>query len=216
MDEFPTLICNDCQNKITISYSFKQQCIESEQKLKGTIEPDVAVPSESFEDFPDEEVTTESFEDFPDGEIEEIDIDIKPDVKIEAKAPQNGNNLKYVESNISLPTQEVRDEDIVINDPMIDCHHCEKSFKTQKALDVHIGLSQLHPHECNRCCKQFDNQQMLVIHLKTHEADLTPCLCFVCGKGFQNKSSCKRHLEVSKIRFKGLEAGQAAHFLIFF
>lgn len=212
MDEFSKLICNDCQNKITISYSFKQQCIESEQKLKGSIEPD---PLESLEDFPDDEVSTESFDDFPGGEIEEIEINIKPDIKIEAIDPLR-EDLTCAEPNISFPTQEVRNENIVVIDPMIDCHHCEKSFKTQKALDVHIGLSQSHPHECNRCCKQFDNQQMLTTHLKTHEADLTPCLCFVCGKGFQNKSSCKRHLQVSKIHFKRLAAGQAASIFFFF
>lgn len=56
-------------------------------------------------------------------------------------------------------------------------------------------------NECRRCCKPFENIELIAEHLKSHANDLTPFVCYVCGKGMANKTVLTKHIMVSNYNY---------------
>lgn len=143
MDQLPKIICIDCQLKLELSYAFKKESLQSQQKLTEIFEADCTLNQS-------------------DENIEEIEIkllDIKPE------------NIDLSEDNCAADLKE---------NPQT------KSFI----------IKPTKPNECPRCCKPCNNEILLIQHKKTHQNDVTPVKCYLCGKGFQHKQSLNRHLKV--------------------
>ena len=73
------------------------------------------------------------------------------------------------------------------------CDKCPKSFETSKDFTVH---KLLHKGEknfpCNICGKSYQTKDYLIIHTRIHTGE-KPYFCELCGKSFSDPSSFKQH-----------------------
>jgi KRAB domain-containing zinc finger protein len=65
-----------------------------------------------------------------------------------------------------------------------ECNFCEKAFKLNTTLKIHITGQHLDvdkQFKCQICEKKLKNQKSLRAHLQTHN-DTKPFECLICGK----------------------------------
>ncbi|XP_065502660.1 zinc finger protein 605-like [Caloenas nicobarica] len=76
------------------------------------------------------------------------------------------------------------------------CPECDKSFKNQTALDVHVW-SHMHerPFHCTDCGKRFIYKQHLLSHRCIHTGE-KPFSCTDCGKSFVRRQHLLRHQRI--------------------
>lgn len=82
------------------------------------------------------------------------------------------------------------------------CNLCEKSFASEKSLDLHVRYHKFTDGVCPKCGEKFDNIKDYTKHLATHpkpkgekrRRKTWKCVCPICGKTVSNHS-LKGHLE---------------------
>lgn len=74
------------------------------------------------------------------------------------------------------------------------CPLCEKCFKTDNMLSIHIRKHTGEKlYKCNTCCKSFLNSTLLTRHEKLHKKT-KPHVCAICQTSFYKKNSLESHL----------------------
>nr|XP_022305813.1 zinc finger protein 93-like [Crassostrea virginica] len=98
------------------------------------------------------------------------------------------------------------------------CSLCDKTYKTQNALVVHMRIhtgESLQPylHKCHLCPKMYVKTSTLRKHFRRHHGDSTikPFKCLLCDESFNRHCECKKHLATHKDYrpFKCDECGKA-------
>ncbi len=91
------------------------------------------------------------------------------------------------------------------------CDQCEKSFKHEVTLKIHMNIhtgKRLHP--CDQCGKIFSWASNLKSHLKVHTKE-KPHSCSLCGKSFNQKiHTCVR--DYMKSSFPKRDKRQIYHY----
>lgn len=80
-------------------------------------------------------------------------------------------------------------------DKSFKCETCQRCFKQQQSLDLHVKRHNPHllpEYQCSICCKVFKNSHQLNIHKTTHNNE-NSTMCEICGKTFKNKSTLYIH-----------------------
>lgn len=80
----------------------------------------------------------------------------------------------------------------------LNCKYCNKIYTSEWHLRSHMKKMH-HPTNCLRCWKPFENAEEIPEHMKTHVGDLSPCICYVCGKVFNGLADLRTHLNVSNL-----------------
>ncbi|PSN46929.1 hypothetical protein C0J52_14922 [Blattella germanica] len=76
------------------------------------------------------------------------------------------------------------------------CHICEKKFKTQGKLKLHIaGHLIVQEFQCDKCDKKFRSKFSLRSHLETHSPTRNYC-CHLCGNLFHTLSGLCNHIKL--------------------
>lgn len=211
-DPLPKLICELCLNQITSNYTFKQQCIENENKLLDYLA--VQFKTEEYvkkeEELSDLELTNNF------GIENQSDSDDKDDIKL-------SDLIEVLTENKSKKRKHIRkrpkpEEDL--ENAKYKCDECGSKFLKKSGLDSHIRLEHSNrKYKCNECDKTFILLGCLKNHQLSHGFNCKICLrsfsteneldehklehnnqqafvCKECGKEFAKKVKLKLHLRV--------------------
>ncbi|XP_059046681.1 gastrula zinc finger protein XlCGF57.1-like [Achroia grisella] len=191
-DGLPQKICDDCLKMIKSMYSFREQALLAEAKLKKIIsiqnvkgeEIKTEVKSEVVDDF---DANLDSFlldSDFPKEEVEDY---------------HQHNNVADVCSEIDLPKNEYTDDtfdgDFALSEnnfnleqystsresdsskksrKKFSCSICNKQYNKISSLNKHLTKHKpLNKLRCNICDKDFETETLLVEHTLSHSEELT-------------------------------------------
>lgn len=80
-------------------------------------------------------------------------------------------------------------------DGPVRCHMCDKIFKKEKYLKVHVTTAHQGKVSCQLCESDFDTAPELKTHMAEAHSDLE-ILCEVCNKSFYSHRSLKVHMVV--------------------
>ncbi|XP_050346808.1 zinc finger protein 883-like [Nymphalis io] len=76
----------------------------------------------------------------------------------------------------------------------VKCHHCDKTYKSQTKLDLHLrNLAKDKPFICEVCSKTFVSQKVLKKHMFWHTGE-RPHTCAVCGSRYKAKGQLNLHM----------------------
>lgn len=139
MDQLPKIICIDCQEKLELSYTFKKQSLQSQQKLIEIFNAD-GTSNQS-----DENIEV----------IEIILLDIKPE------------NIDLIEDNSAVDLVANPQTKSFITKPF-ECPRCCKPCNNELSLVQHkkTHKNDVTPVKCYLCGKGFQHKQSLNRHLK--------------------------------------------------
>lgn len=141
MDQLPKIICIDCQEKLELSYTFKKQSLQSQQKL--------------IEIFNADSTSNQSDENIEVMEI--ILLDIKPE------------NIDLIEDNSAVDLVENPQTKSLITKPNpFECPRCCKPCNNELSLVQHkkTHKNDVTTVKCYLCGKGFQHKQSLNRHLK--------------------------------------------------
>ena len=85
----------------------------------------------------------------------------------------------------------------------IDCASCDKVFKCESELKVHMKRMHLKikDHFCKDCDKSFSTKSQLNTHFPTHKENNFPC--YMCGLKLARKINLINHMK--SLHFKSVE-----------
>ena len=202
----PKRLCSDCAAKLTISYQFRKQALESDSVLKNYSDLEKKEENEMYENakFQDEEM-------FEYETIEELDENSHDNAKKEyyAEEAESGNDAisflagilkKSPESgnrqHIEIKKVKVKSSDTGFDDPNRKhvCNVCHKKFQKRSNLIDHLRLhANVKVFSCEYCEKSFVQAGNFKAHLRTHTKE-KPFQCHLCSKAYSQSSSLKIHI----------------------
>ncbi|KAL3250308.1 hypothetical protein MRX96_055553 [Rhipicephalus microplus] len=78
--------------------------------------------------------------------------------------------------------------------PPFICDVCNRSFERKNARTSHVRIHARTGYECTDCGRRFSNSSHLSRHRRVHLEDSEwPYACRVCGDGFTQRVSARRH-----------------------
>jgi KRAB domain-containing zinc finger protein len=84
----------------------------------------------------------------------------------------------------------------------LKCHNCNRRFKTEKELNLHMARhSQSNYFQCSQCPKNFTTSSNLLRHERIH-SETKSFICHVCAKNFGQKTNLLRHLKVHEKKLR--------------
>lgn len=220
-DGFSSQICYSCLKILEQSYAFKQQCKNTEMRLKK-IQMKLAVTDENFTDFADHDLETDdvcknqpfgvtaedliSFLDqplppplqFPCGQCAQS-FDNPSDLKVHQSV--HGTDLVCLICFKKFTGRQVLKRHLKIHFLKKShlCKICGKTFAESHALTKHLrhhsGVPREKKHICEECGQSFSEPYYLNIHLRKHTGE-RPLVCQQCNKTFADPRSFKIHLMV--------------------
>ncbi|XP_050293135.1 gastrula zinc finger protein XlCGF17.1-like [Anthonomus grandis grandis] len=115
------------------------------------------------------------------------------------------NVSTYIDDPVNSPSLNCLKEKVVKKEPKpkgnvvkktMSCSSCDKSFKSNYDLKVHLRLhTGEKPFTCSTCDKSFADNRVLKKHKKIH-TDNKPHECPICNKKFLHLFSLKTHKRV--------------------
>ncbi|XP_034838123.1 zinc finger protein 260-like isoform X23 [Maniola hyperantus] len=80
---------------------------------------------------------------------------------------------------------------------VLACHICEKTFKDQRKLTLHIKKDHLleRKHKCQECQMMFFSSTRLKIHMAKHTG-LRQFKCDICLKAYGRKNTLREHMRI--------------------
>ncbi|XP_070493272.1 transcription factor Ouib-like [Chironomus tepperi] len=207
-DELPKRLCSDCAAKLTISYQFRKQAVESDGLLKNYSDLEKKEENEMYENakFQDEEMFEyETLEELEENSSDHLKKDIYQDELSEGggndavsfltgilkKAPDSTNR-----QHIEIKKIKSKPTDAGFEDPNRKhvCNVCHKKFQKRSNLIDHLRLhANVKVFSCEFCEKSFVQAGNFKAHLRTHTKE-KPFTCPYCSKSYSQSSSLKIHI----------------------
>ena len=86
------------------------------------------------------------------------------------------------------------------------CQICDRSFRTEEALDQHRRDSPAHTHDCEECNRTFNTEEALEQHLRDSPAHAATFKCGGCDRTFNTEEALQQHLRTSSAHCTSPEA----------
>ena len=94
-------------------------------------------------------------------------------------------NTAVEEETVAVPDTPAKDgpiaKDINLDSQNYECMHCDKTFKKNNALSIHVGKE-------HKSIEQLDGANSSVIE------EVQTLVCDICGKHFKTKNDLQKHM----------------------
>ena len=205
-DRDNAIICPECVIKLDDAMQLRTMCLDSSKYFQQL---EMSIKNEQHEIIEEEENEEERIIDtnafiFESADVKDEDEDC---------ADFNEFIVEY-DSDQQFSTEEILLEEIYeeeltphsiedLHKPSINCSLCEKSFKTEKVLKLHLGLDHMQkvigsrmPVKCNICSRVFGRRFDLLTHVRIIHEHRRDFQCNICKQSFGTNGNLTRHIRV--------------------
>ncbi|XP_022911123.1 zinc finger protein OZF-like isoform X2 [Onthophagus taurus] len=162
------MICLNCSNLLLTAYTFKRNCLETEDKLK------LLISTSSMEEKMQEDIFNQK---------EELSDDNFFDDSIKDEPNESDYDL---ESKMDIQMIEGQDIKLYI------CKFCGKKFSSHRSWYTHFKHHTGRRFNCEICSEGFDKRSDFINHKQSHRGMNK---CPICGKIFLYKAVLDRHIK---------------------
>ncbi|CAD7080050.1 unnamed protein product [Hermetia illucens] len=187
MDGLPSVICNNCIYRLGAAYHFKQECENSDIRLRQYL----GVLDRGF-GYCDAETMTDPYLSEPSKKIfDDDDDEDEDDKKVKLKKSKRRSRYKR-----KLPEEHKKRGPKPAPKVSQTCYHCNKTFKCTAQLQMHIRThTGERPYACNYCPRRFAQKYNLLVHTRTHTGE-RPFQCEICSKQFSTLGNFHAHQKI--------------------
>ncbi|XP_055682176.1 zinc finger protein 33B-like [Lutzomyia longipalpis] len=209
--DFPSKICSFCETRMIQSYQFREQCLETEDKLKELVNEKAEITaanifiSDMASSTIDEKASEETLIDTVSYDVEVTKDDIDP--QNEFKKPQDEPPQKKI---IKVSQKQMRE----LQTRVIQCSRCSELFKGIQLFRQHTckiqakvkeiqEIEEVKPKlrrkakkfrkECEKCGKVFTGHTSYLCHMDNHNG-VKRYSCLQCNKKFSHWISRRTHM----------------------
>ena len=87
-----------------------------------------------------------------------------------------------------------------------DCEECDRTFNTEEALEQHLRDSPAHTYGCEECQRTFNTEEALEQHLRDSLAHAAAFECEECDRTFDTEEALQQHLRTPSAHHTSPEA----------
>ncbi|KAI9581380.1 zinc finger protein 628 [Glossina fuscipes] len=196
-DGLPEVICNNCIYRLGVAYHFKQECENSDLRLRqylGLSDSGYGICDVETNTDPNwaglsqkSQLLLSTNGQITDSEEEEEEEGLKSAKKKSKRRsryqrkPPEEHKKRGPKPLPKLPPT---------------CYECQKTFKCAAQLQMHIRThTGEKPFACHYCPRRFAQKYNLQIHKRTHTGD-KPFQCEICSKQFSALGNFQAHLKI--------------------
>ena len=196
------IICPECVIKLDDAIHLRTMCLDSSkyfQQLETSIKNEPQDIIEEEEQIIDSNAFIYELEDVKEEDEDCADFN---EFIVEYDSDQQFSTEEILLEEIY--EQEVTpDSDDEPSKPFINCSLCEKSFKTEKVLKLHLGLDHMQkvkgsrmPVKCHICFRVFGRRFDLLTHIRIIHEHRRDFQCDICKQSFGTNGNLTRHIRV--------------------